>query len=285
MIYFLTVNYFSKALIQNLITSITRTTNSPYSILIVNNSPQESAIHDLQNDRVTVIESGDNLGFGRACNLGIEYIWRHDKNSLIWLINPDALLDPEADSYIYKCFEENPDIAILGTQIRLPNGDLWFSAGGFNRWTGFLKHTSITKNSQLDGKITCCQWVTGCSLIINLKQFQHYPTFDPHYFLYSEDADLCVRYAKQGYKIAVTNQVLVTHNASAIIGRDRAFMYQHYTFSRLYFLKQHATLVGLLIYITYILIKLVILLLIDSQNSLGRWQGIIGFLETIKYER
>lgn len=282
MIYFLTVNYYSKELIGNLITSIANGIASPYKILIINNSPQEKEILSLASDRVQVIESNENIGFGRACNLGINYIWQSDRTALIWLINPDATLDSESDYYIINCFTETPNIAILGTQIREISGKTWFTIGTFNRWTGSLKHHATPiQSSQLSSLTSPAQWVTGCSMILNLKQFKNCPAFDPHYFLYAEDADFCVHYAQQGYHVSVTQKALVTHQVSAIINRNQAFKYEHYTFGRLYFLKQHTTLIGLIVYLVYNLISQIILFPVSPQNAIGRYRGVVRFFKKI----
>ena len=281
MIYFLTVNYYSIELVENLIASIADGITSHYKVLIVNNSPQEENIHRLASDRVKIIESGENIGFGRACNLGIDYVWQNDREALIWLINPDTTLDSESDRYIINCFVETPNIAILGTQIRDTSGKTWFTTGTFNRWTGSLKHhSSPIKSPPSDRFTTSSQWVTGCSMILNLEQFKNCPAFDPNYFLYSEDADFCVRYSQQGYLVAVTQKILVTHHVSSIVGRNKAFKYEHYTFGRLYFLKQHTTLMSLIFYLVYSLFSQIILFSLDPQNSRGRWRGVVKFLIT-----
>ena len=278
MIYFLTVNYYSKELVESLITSIANGIVSPYKMLIINNSPQEKDIHSLVNDRIMVIESGENLGFGRACNLGIDYVWQYDRTALVWLINPDTTLDSESDDYITNCFAETPNIAILGTQIRETSGKTWFTTGTFNRWTGSLKKDDAIASHQTNNLTASTQWVCGCSMILNLKLFKVCPIFDPHYFLYGEDADFCIRYAHHGYQVFVTQKVLVTHKVSSIIGRDQDFKYEHYTFGRLYFLKRNATVVGLIFYLAYSLGSQILLLLVDSRNGKGRWRGLMRFL-------
>jgi GT2 family glycosyltransferase len=282
MIYFLTVNYYSYELVKNLIESIAKSIGSPHRILIVNNSPEDTKIKGLESDQVSIIEAGENVGFGRGCNLGLSYVWQHQRDALVWLINPDATVDAHADRYVCACFSEQLDISILGTQIRSSDGDIWFQSGYFNRWTGALGHSSIAdKDFRAEWKTSPCQWVTGCSLIVNFANFQTCPAFDSNYFLYSEDADFCLRYGKEGHKVAVTHEVLVTHTVSSIIGRNKAFMYEHYTFSRLYFLKQHASIFGLLLYALYSFGYSSILLLKDRQNALGRWRGIARFSKTL----
>lgn len=278
MIYFLTVNYHSKSLIETLICSIQNSIKTDYQFIIVNNSPEEADIHSLKSGSTLIIESGANLGFGAACNLGINHVYAIDKSAVIWLINPDTSLDSHADEYIQSCLHADSDIAILGTQIRDSNGEMWFGSGHFNKWNGHLYH--VKNLPQTDYKTIPCQWVSGCSLIINLSKFDYCPAFDPSFFLYGEDADFCERYRHMGYPVAVTSKVLVTHQVSAIIGKNERFMYEHYTFGRLLFLKKHATPVGLLLYIGYLLSRLVVSLPLGSPNALGRWQGFQRFMKT-----
>lgn len=279
MIYFITVNYYSTELIKGLIASIQAGISSPYEFLIVNNSPEETAIHQLDGGQVRVIEAGGNLGFGQGCNLGIRDVWERDRQGLVWLINPDATLDPDADLHIQECLSENPSIAILGTQIRTENGSIWFTEGTFNPWTGSLKHQSKLTITSYSSKLSRpAQWVTGCSLIINLIRFQEVPEFDKNYFLYSEDADFCLRYAKQGYQVAVTNKLLVSHKVSSIIGRNIKSMYKNYVFGRLLVLKQHGKALGLLTYLIYSFLVAMLYLPLRRDQSLGRFQGMTKFV-------
>ena len=281
MINFVTVNYNSSSLIKELYSSILNNKYSNIQIIIVNNSPEDKLIQEYGKQKyIKIINSQDNLGFGKACNLALQYIYKLDSEALVWLINPDALLDKDAVNYITECFNKISNIAILGTKIRDSYGKIWFDRGIFNPHTGYLNH-KIRVSEDMSDLIgtTRCRWVSGCSLIINFSLFDHCPRFEPNYFLYCEDADLCERYYQQGYHIAVTNKVLVTHQVSAIIGRNRIFMFQNYTFSRLFFLKRHAKIWGLLLYLIYLIIKITVLLPIDNSNALGRWRGLKKFLQ------
>lgn len=281
MIYFVTVNYYSSELIKSLIASIQKKIASPCELLVVNNSPEETAVYKLSGNNIHIIEAGSNLGFGQGCNLGIRDVWQRDRKGFVWLINPDATLDLAADQHIQQCFLENPAIAILGTKIRSSDSDIWFAEGTFNPWTGSLKHHNSSIQSKQNLALTRpVQWVTGCSFIINLDQFQKQPEFDKDYFLYAEDADFCLRYASQGYSIAVTNKALVSHKPSSIIGRDKVSMYKNYTFGRLLLLKKHGTILGLLIYFVYSLVVVILYLPIKSDQSRGRWQGMKQFLQS-----
>ncbi|NET35799.1 MAG: glycosyltransferase family 2 protein, partial [Cyanothece sp. SIO1E1] len=152
--------------------------------------------------------------------------------------------------------------------------------GTFNRWTGSLKHqaTGITSHPTQSQTITS-RWVSGCSLILNLAQFEHCPQFDSHYFLYYEDADLCERYYQQGYEIAVTTDSLVTHAVSSLTQKNLQSKFQHATYSKLYFLKQHGTTLALMLNLLYMLMLMVRLSPTQPAAAVGRWQGWWQFVQ------
>jgi GT2 family glycosyltransferase len=283
MIYFLTVNYYSTNLVRELIDSIKINIQTSYQFFVVNNSPGDQSIYNCncQSSNVIIINSPENIGFGSGCNLGIQYIYNLDKKALIWIINPDTTLDREADNYILGCFEQNPSIAILGTKIRDDTGKIWFSRGIFNPWLGYLKHEQKQSNSNSsDIGVTPSRWVCGCSLIINLSQFDHCPKFDSQYFLYGEDVDFCERYYQKGYFIAITNNILVTHQVSSIIGKDKIFMHYHYTLGCLLLFKKNATQLGFFLYLCNILlVKIPMSLILNPPGAVGRWRGIKHFFQ------
>jgi N-acetylglucosaminyl-diphospho-decaprenol L-rhamnosyltransferase len=279
-IYFITINYYSTELIKRLITSIAAAAKE-YSILIVNNSPDDTSINRLAKayPSIIVITAEKNLGFGAGCNLGIQYVYKLNPQAIIWLINPDTKIEKIAISYIKKCFNQDHSIAILGTRVRDLQGKIWFGFGTFNRWTGSLKH-QLAGGESSDSLVNTlpCHWVSGCSMLLNLSQFKNCPSFDPNYFLYYEDADLCERYYKQGYRIAVTQAVLVTHTVSALSQRNPCTQFKHATFSKLYFLQQHGTALALYLNLLYMLVLVVLLFPKNRPVALGRWQGLTNFI-------
>lgn len=280
MIYFITVNYYSTELIKQLLISI-ETAKENYKMIIVNNSVDDDSIQQVYqlDSEATILTPEVNLGFGAGCNLGIQYVYNHNPQGIIWLINPDTQLEQKAISYVEQSLEQTPSLAIIGTKIKDLQGNIWFSLGTFNPWTGSIKDKTkgqIISDSPV--KTQDCRWVSGCSLILNLKQFKSCPSFDSHYFLYYEDTDLCERYYKQGYHIAVTQAVLVTHVVSSINGRNPYTQFQHATYSKLYFLQQHGTALALALNLLYMLMLVVLIFPKNRLAALGRWQGLKNFI-------
>jgi GT2 family glycosyltransferase len=278
MLYFLTVNYYSQELIKKLVSSINFHIRAKHEIVIINNSPKEQLSEESFSEfkNIKILTASKNNGFGDGCNLGIKYIYSINTNSLVWLINPDTTVDNYADTYILECFKNNPNLAILGTKIRDTQGNIWFSKGLFNSFLGNIKHEAkLSDTNNLPNGIAYARWVSGCSMVINLAKFAQCPNFNTRYFLYHEDVDFCEKYYRQGYLIAITNHILVTHAVSAIIGKNKKNMFMYYTFSRLVFLELYSHKISFLLYLAYVLFfKIPILSVYDYPNAIGRWRGI-----------
>lgn len=284
MLYLLIINYYSTDLIQLLLKSIPAPDLANLHILIVNNSPDDLTLQPLTQTypNLTLLSAPENVGFGGGCNLGLNWIYERDPHSIVWLINPDTTLVDAAIPYIHTCFAEHPHLAILGTQIQDSQGNSWFTQGHFNRWLGSLPHQRpIASSENPPAKILPSRWVSGCSLMLNLAQFESCPQFDTHYFLYYEDNDLCERYFKHGYSIAVTQAILVTHQVSATSDRNLKAKLHHATFSKLYFLQQHGTPLALLLNLGYLSLKIILdWIKQNPDNYQGRWQGLQQFLQS-----
>ena len=249
MLYLLTVNYDSTALIRQLLQSLasvpsgSMTSDNVPSIewqcVIVNNSPADTAIHTLASPTVEVLEAGTNLGFGGGCNLGLQWVYERDRDAIAWLINPDTRLEPDSMQNALQFCQTHPALSIIGSVIHEPDGNIWFAGGEFVPTTGKIVASQTVPKFETDYVST--DWITGCSLMLNLKTFSICPQFDPAYFLYYEDFDFCRRYANQGHAIALTQHISVVHYPSSITGRNPALKWQHSTYSYLLALERHTS--------------------------------------------
>lgn len=277
MTYLLAINYYSSQLIAKLINSISPNQVVEYQIIIVNNSPDEQSIQDLKTDKVVILESGENLGFGKACNLGLNWIYQQNQKAIVWLINPDAYLLPNTLEKVPALFINHPELSILGTIIYTATGEIWFAGGEFIPQKGAIISKTIDNQ---DSKIPYLKtdWVSGCSLLINLQKFPICPQFDPEYFLYYEDFDFCQRYAKQGHLIAITNQIGVVHQPSTITGKNAFLKFKHSTYSYLLTLERYTNKIVLLLRFVRLLLNAIYLIPLKPKVALGKFAGISLYL-------
>ena len=293
-LYFLTVNYNSSSLVARLVESLSNNSDDKYRLVIVNNSPEDKNIFKLENQRSEIIEAEENLGFGRACNLGLDWIYHQNSQAIVWLINPDAYFNSDTveaeisqtncamspTSFAIAFFQNYPQISILGTTVYNSEGKITAAGGTFTPGTAALTIiNSLPENLQQDYLKT--DWVSGCSLLINLANFKECPNFDPRYFLYYEDLDFCLRYRQQGHQIAITPLLKIIHDATSIANRNIFQKYRHITHSYLIHIENYGNYSIFVITNIRILLNSLRLLVIKPDVGLGKLTGFYNYWRTI----
>ncbi|OYD91105.1 glycosyl transferase [Nostoc sp. 'Peltigera membranacea cyanobiont' 210A] len=273
MIYFLIVNYYSTDLILKLINSIQKTNYFDYKVIIINNSPDDNSIDNIKTESLLIFDAGANLGFGCACNLGLKWIYIQDPQAYVWLINPDTYLIENTLDKIKPFFELHPEVSIVGTIIYTPVGEVWFAGGRFISKTGAILNQDLLTN--IDTAYATCDWVSGCSLIINLRKFSACPLFDPAYFLYYEDFDFCRYNANQGHLIVVTKQFSVIHQISSITNRNMFIKMKHSTYSYLLTLEKYTDSTIQILRLAKLLCYAFVLIAIKPQVAFGKISGVL----------
>jgi len=274
-IYWITVNYYSTSFIEQLINSIPVQSDINYRVIIVNNSPDDSSIYACENESIIILDSPENIGFGQACNLGLNWVYQQNHQGIVWLINPDAYLQKESLKQVIEFFQRYPDISILGTVVEEPTGKVWFGGGEFNPTTGqIIALDAIPETPVVNSAYIPMKWVTGCSLLINLKLFSECPQFDSDYFLYYEDFDFCMRYGKQGHPVVMSSQIRVTHQPSSITNQNQPLKVQHSIYSYLLSLEKHSNFWVLGYRLLRITLVSLVSLVISSQVSHYKLRGV-----------
>lgn len=273
MIYFVTVNYYSAALIIQLWTSL-RSQAGEYQLVIVNNSTDSQELQQIKDDNVVILATGKNLGFGGGCNLGLNWVFERDSSAIVWLINPDTVLTQNALGNAVKFCTLHSDLSIVGTLITEPNGNIWFAGGEFDPRNGRIVASQTPLGS---ANFVKTSWVTGCSLLLNLQNFSTCPQFDPDYFLYYEDFDFCQRYAQQGHAIVVTPQIQIIHQPSSITGRNPSLKVEHSIYSYLVALEKHTRPQVLLYRLGRILVHALRVSLVEPGKAIAIIKGVSNY--------
>ncbi len=277
MIYLLTINYYSSDLINRLLESIQGGEDSNYQFIIVNNSPEDTEINQLKKSlNVHILEAENNLGFGGGCNLGLNWIYQQNPTALVWLINPDTYFLTNYLTETQQFFIDYPDISILGTIIYTPDAKIWFGGGDFMpKFGAIICRESLFLSDNQD--YFNCDWVSGCSMLLNLKNFANCPQFDTNYFLYYEDFDFCNRYRNQGYKLAFTNKISVIHQPSSITNRNIMNKLKYSTYSYLLTLKKYTNPLVFSVRLLRLITYSMVLLPVKPRASFGKIIGIFMY--------
>ena len=125
------VNFNTKDITQKCIESIFQhTSDITFEIILVDNASSDGSVELFQKDnRINLVKSDANLGFGRANNLGFQYA----TGKYIFLLNSDTLLKNNAVKLFYDTAEKEhcKNIACWGTMLKDKNGNIGVSYGNF----------------------------------------------------------------------------------------------------------------------------------------------------------
>ena len=180
-------------------------------IIIGNDNPDQSLKKLLKDfKQITLFENKENRGFARTVDRGI----KKAKNSLVMLLNSDAILKDDSFKKALSAFKKNP--YLLAVAFAQEERD--FAVVGKNRifWRNGMFYHDRSNNLKpgLNAR------AEGGACILNKDIYLKLGGFD---FLYSpfywEDIDLSYRAWKSGYKINFDPKIKVEHHHESTIGK------------------------------------------------------------------
>ena len=150
-----------------------------------------------------IVCTGDNLGYGKGNNFGLKEV----STDYALILNPDVVCGSNFFSNLPSVLNEAKDFAIIGCQYL--EDKIFMPAGFFERKKN-LKFAEEFKNNKINS-LYKVEWVTGCSLLLNLKEFENREIFDEKFFLYFEEFDLCKSLTKINKKVYTSNKLRIHH--------------------------------------------------------------------------
>ena len=144
--------------------------------------------------------SETNIGFGRAHN----YNLARCRGKHVLLLNPDLQFGPDLFAALHGNLEEHPEHSIVGPVVLEGPVRRHFPPRRFYPGEGMVALEPGLRRSEI-------AWLSGCCLIVRSDVFQRLGGFDPDYFLYQEETDLCLRARRAGYGIGYADNTVVHH--------------------------------------------------------------------------
>ena len=181
------------------------------------------ALREQFGDAVHIIESGENLGFGGGCNRGIEYALDQGAE-WIFLLNNDTVVAPTMFAEWSRVVQANPDYAIIGPLIleyQAPDR-IWY-LGDRLIPTSLITYSIARGQSDTSRfpEIIPVDFVCGCGMFVRRAVFERIGTFDPGFFMYAEEVDLCWRARAAGFRLGCATRAKMWHKISVSADRDR----------------------------------------------------------------
>jgi GT2 family glycosyltransferase len=153
---------------------------------------------------------GNNAGIRAALELGAEWIL---------LLNNDTIVDPALLDRLMDAARAHPEYAILGPVIKFMDDPdvVMTDATIFNRPDprGFFVRVPVPVTRSAPPAVIECDLVNGCALMIRADMVRRIGPFDERFFMYHDEADLCLRSLEAGGRNGVIDHALVWHKGSA----------------------------------------------------------------------
>ncbi|MCC6669851.1 MAG: glycosyltransferase family 2 protein [Planctomycetes bacterium] len=194
----------------------------------------------------TLIRSPANVGFGRGNNLALPHV----DTPYVLFLNPDAWITAEDLDLLTGFLEAHPEAGIVGPAIE-NDGRIDQNAGAFPTPLSVIRTALIpllplppAARIQHGAPPFRADWVCGACLLIRKDLLDRLGGFDPRYFLYFEETDLCRRALSLGFQTWTVGAALARHTPghSARTTQSQLFggcIAEHYFQSRFHYMRKH----------------------------------------------
>lgn len=204
-----------------------------WEVVVVDNASGDGSVEMVreQFSGVRLVANNENVGFGKANNLALPLC----SGEWVLLLNPDTVMLPGAIDRMLAVATTDPAIAALG--CRLLNGD-----GSLQKWTGgdfpsvsnlvchyfFLNRLLppawrpaplyLDRDVEEDLRVG---WVSGACMLLRRSALGEH-IFDPLFFMYGEDMELCHRLRRHGYEVVYTPAASIIHYQGASMKQQQS---------------------------------------------------------------
>lgn len=177
---------------------------------------------------VEFVQCPDNIGFGRANNLGFAKV----AGETLLLLNPDTELQPGALDGLLHALHSYPGTGLAGARLLNPDGSNQMTSihPAPTPWNCAIDCDRLrrrwwrTKGPRADAAPVEVEAVSGACMILRADLFRRLGGFDPRYFMYAEDMDLCRRIRRAGWRIRhVPGARVIHHGGGSSATRFNAF--------------------------------------------------------------
>lgn len=199
-----------------------------------------------QTDWADVEVTGINNGFGRGCNIGLAKV----ETPYTLFLNPDAEIEPESIEAMVAFMEAHPKVGVVGpatltggTQDYQSTSSLPTPWSMFRASVPLLKFEGDSRPILPGSEPFLTEWVCGAVFMIRTELARQLGGFDPRYFLYWEEMDLCHRVADAGFQTWALGNAVASHicGASSVDDGSRiaGCIGEHFYQSRRYYMIKH----------------------------------------------
>ena len=199
---FVIANYNGKEVIEQCIESILNQDypKKDYEIIVTdNNSPDESWKLVQKYKKVKLIRNKENYGFIKSNNIAT----RASSGEFLVFMNNDVTIEKDWLKKMISRIKKDEKLGGIGCKILYSRSKKTWYGGGKVYFPGFGRHLDLKKEDYVD-------YLGLAAGIIRRSTGEIY--FDDNLGMYGEDADICKRIRRKGYKLLYYPEAIAYHH-------------------------------------------------------------------------
>ena len=192
-----------------------RNSEYPVQTIVIDNASNDGTVEYIREHfpEIHLIESKENLGFGRANNIGMRYALDHGCD-YVFLLNQDAWVESDTIGELVRVAEKYPDYGLLGPvqvnkeRTRVLNGVIQFLINPDNVNHKLFSDLILGSVDEIYpvAEINAAAW------LLPKKTLETIGGFDPIFLHYGEDWNYLSRVLYHGLKVGLVPHVQVVHD-------------------------------------------------------------------------
>ena len=241
------VTYSPGEALREFLDSLESATVGRVPVVLADNGSTDGSVQAACGPGVRMLDTGGNLGYGAAANLGVATL----DTDWVVVANPDIVWDAGSLDQLVAAVERWPGAGAFGPLIRTPAGDVYPSARALpslgrgighavfgwwwpgNPWTASYRRESGAPVERVAG------WLSGSCLLLRRAAFEQVGGFDTSFFMYFEDVDLAERLGAAGWQSVYVPSAQVLHTGGHATARAPAAMATEHHRSAWRYLSRH----------------------------------------------
>lgn len=205
--------------------SVQQQTQSTHEIIVVDNQSTDNSVEAIRTrfPEIRLIESAENLGFAGGVRKGVEVA----NGTYLLLLNPDTVVLDAAIDKLLTFAKQHPANGIWGgvtlnNDLSLNTQHAWSKPDFSSLLFSALGLSKMFSSSCLFNNANYGCWqrdtikevdiLSGCFFLITHQVWNQLGGLDPTFFMYAEEADLCLRAKAQGFQPIVTPDARIIHH-------------------------------------------------------------------------
>jgi GT2 family glycosyltransferase len=250
------VNYNVKDLLVSCLASLEASLRGiPSEIIVVDNDSTDGSIDYAEPmfPGVHFTRLTDNLGFGKANNIGFDMALAHGAEFILCL-NPDTLISEDSMSVVLEYMRSHSDVGLTGCKLLNADGTFQLACRrGFpTPWASFCKvfglqalfpnsprFAQYNQTFRSEDETYAVEAVMGAFMFIRREALEAVRGFDEEFFMYGEDLDLCFRIQAAGWVIMYLHTTSIIHYKGESTRRSAINEVKHFYEAMEIFVRKH----------------------------------------------